>query len=105
MPTDRLAALEMMVSGAPNDPFPYYCLAQEYRSRGRAEDSVTAFEGLRGRFPTYVPQYLMAAQVLQELGRLSDARAWLTAGIDVARAARDGHSLGELEGALAALTP
>ena len=39
------------------------------------------------------------------MGRVDDARAWLTAGIAAARAARDGHSLGELETALAALPP
>ncbi len=100
---DRLAVLEAMVSKAPNDPFPYYCLAQELRTRALSERALAAFDDLRARFPAYVPQYLMAAQVCRELGRLDDARAWLTAGIDAARAARDAHSLGELEGMLAAL--
>lgn len=104
MPADRLAVLEMMVSKAPNDPFPSYCLAQEYRSRGRLEDAVAAFEALRGRHPSYVPQYLMAAQVLQELKRLDDARAVVEAGLAAARAARDGHAAGELESLLASLS-
>ncbi len=105
MPPDRLAVLEMMVSKSPADPFPYYCLAQEYRSRGRLDDAVAAFENLRARFAGYVPQYLMAAQVLKELKRDADARACLEAGIAAARAARDGHSLGELEDMLATLAP
>jgi predicted Zn-dependent protease len=103
MPPDRLVMLETLVSKSPNDPFPYYCLAQELRGRGRFEDAVKAFEDLRARFPAYVPQYLMTAQVLQELSRLDDARAVLTAGVSAARAARDSHSLGELEGMLASL--
>ena len=103
MPPDRLAVLEMMASKAQSDPFPHYCLAQEYRSRGRVDDALRAFEDLRARFPAYVPQYLMAAQVCQESGRHDDARTWLGHGIDAARAARDTHALGELEGLLASL--
>ncbi len=103
MPPDRLVMLETLVSKSPNDPFPYYCLAQELRARGRLDDAVAAFENLRARFPAYVPQYLMAAQVLQSLTRLDDARARLEDGIAAARSARDSHSLGELEGMLASL--
>ena len=103
MPVDRLPALELMASRSASDPFPHYCLAQEYRSRGRHDDAVAAFAKLRERFPAYVPQYLMAAQLLHELGRRDDARDWLTAGIDAARAAKDGHAAGELEGMLATL--
>ena len=102
MPT-RLEALEMMVSKGPNDPFPYYGLALEYRSQGRLDDAVTAFERLRERFPAYVPQYLMAAQVCQELGRHPEARSWCERGLDVAGAARDGHAAGELESFLSSL--
>ncbi len=105
MAPDRLAVLEMMVSKAPNDPFPYYCLAQEYRTRGRSDEAVAAFDNLRARFAGYVPQYLMAAQLLNELKRFADARACLEAGIAAARAGRDTHALGELEGMLATLPP
>jgi hypothetical protein len=45
----------------------------------------------------------MAAQLLHELGRDPEARDWLTAGITAARAAKDGHAAGELEGMLATL--
>lgn len=102
MPT-RLEALEMMVSRAPNDPFPYYGLALEYRGQKRLDDALATFAGLRTRFPAYVPQYLMAAQILQELGRHDEAREVVTAGVAAARAARDGHAAGELESLLASL--
>lgn len=59
----RLDVLEKMVAREPNDAFPYYCLAQEYRSAGRADDALAAFQKLRDRFPGYVPQYLMAGQL------------------------------------------
>lgn len=101
----RLDTLELMVSRSPNDPFPYYCLAQEYRSASRPEEALTAFANLRDRFPEYVPQYLMAAQVCESLKRIADARDWLTRGVAAARAKRDSHALGELESSLAALPP
>ncbi len=100
----RLEALEKMVAAGPKDPFPYYGLALEYRSAGRAEDALAVFARMRAEFSAYVPQYLMAGQMLIDLGRKSDARAVLEAGITAARAARDGHAAGELESALAGLS-
>lgn len=104
MPT-RLEALELMVSRAPNDPFPYYGLALEYRSLNRLEDSLTAFDRLREKFPSYVPQYLMAAQVCQRLNRTADAHTWCTRGITIANASRDSHSVSELESFRSTLPP
>src|SRR5437762_6439653 len=100
MPQNRLEVLEKMVARGGNDPFPSYGLALEYRNLGREEDALTAFQNLRARFPGYVPQYLMAGQLCQKLGRNDAARDWYAAGIAVARDARDTHALGELEGAL-----
>ena len=102
MPT-RLEALEMMVSREPNDPFPYYGLALEYRSAGRLQDCLEGFRTLRARFPDYVPMYLMAAQVSQELTDPDEAKRWCRDGIDAARRKRDNHALGELESLLASL--
>ncbi len=99
----RLEVLEMMVAKGVNDAFPMYGLAQEYRSLGRDEDAVRAFENLRAKFPNYVPQYLMCGQLLEKLGRKDEARTVLQAGIDAAKAGRDMHALGELESALAAV--
>jgi len=101
----RLDVLEKLVARSPADPFPYYGLAQEYRSLGRPDDALRTFQDLRSRVPGYVPQYLMAAQLLQELGRSAEARSWCEAGVDAARAARDSHSLGELESFLGSLGP
>jgi hypothetical protein len=100
----RLAFLEKMVAGGSTDPMAVYGLAMEYRTLERHEESFATFERLRAAHPDYVAQYLMCATVLEKLGRPDDQRAWLTAGIEVARAKRDSHALGELESALAALT-
>jgi predicted Zn-dependent protease len=93
----------LKVTAGSEDPFAWYGLAMEYRSLARLEESLAAFEKLRAKSPDYVPMYLMCGQVLEELGRADDARAWLSAGVDVARSKGDGHALSELEGALQAL--
>ncbi|MBL8679238.1 MAG: tetratricopeptide repeat protein [Myxococcales bacterium] len=100
----RLAALEKMVAAGPKDPFPYYGLALEYRSADRKEDALAVFAKMREQFASYVPQYLMAGQMLIELGRKDEAKQVLQAGVDAARSARDSHAAGELESALAGLS-
>ena len=86
-----------------SDPFAHYGLAMEYRSLARYDESVAAFQSLRARSPDYVPMYLMCGQMLEQMGRPEDAREWLAAGIEAARAKGDAHALGELQGALGAL--
>jgi predicted Zn-dependent protease len=98
----RLEFLLKVTAGS-EDPFAWYGLAMEYRSLSRLDEAVATFEHLKARSPDYVPMYLMCGQVLESMGRLDDARAWLTAGVAAAQAKRDGHALSELEGALAAL--
>jgi tetratricopeptide (TPR) repeat protein len=93
----------LKVTAAGEDPFAWYGLAMEYRSLGRLEEAVATFARLRANSPDYVPMYLMCGQVLETLGRLDDARAWLSAGIDAARSKRDAHAVSELEGALQSL--
>jgi tetratricopeptide (TPR) repeat protein len=82
------------------DPFAWYGLAMEYRSLSRHEEAISTFEQLRTRAPEYVPMYLMCGQVLESLGRLEEARAWLASGVDAARAKGDAHVLSELQAAL-----
>jgi hypothetical protein len=90
--------------GAANsDPFAWYGLAMEYRALSRHEEALAAFETLRAGTPDYVPMYLMCGQMLQAMGRPSDARAWFSWGLEAAGKKGDAHAAGELEGALAAL--
>lgn len=99
----RLAFLEKLTTSGSDDPMAWYGLAQEYRSLERHDDALAAFQTLRGKHPGYVAQYLMCGQMLEKMGRVDDAREWLKAGIDAARAKRDAHALSELEAALSAL--
>jgi tetratricopeptide (TPR) repeat protein len=88
---------------AKDDAFAWYGLAMEYRALSRKDDALATFERLRSRSPEYVAMYLMCGQMLEQMGRLDEARSWFDAGIEAARKKGDGHSLSELEAALAAL--
>jgi tetratricopeptide (TPR) repeat protein len=99
----RLDFLLKLTSSGSDDPFVWYGLAMEYRSLSRFEEAIVTFEALRVRAPDYVPAYLMCGQVLESLGRVDQAREWLSAGIEVAGAKRDEHAASELRAALGAL--
>jgi tetratricopeptide (TPR) repeat protein len=99
----RLAFLEKLTASGSDDPMAWYGLAQEYRSLGRNEDALAAFTALREKKSDYVPQYLMCGQLLETMGKKDEAREWLRAGIDAARAKNDAHALSELESALATI--
>lgn len=88
---------------ASGDPFAWYGLAMEYRALSRFEEALATFEALRERVPDYVPMYLMCGQMLESMGRPSDARQWLARGLEEARRKGDAHAAGELESAIAAL--
>ena len=92
----RLEVIETMIQKGSKDPFHHYARGMELRSLGRAQDALTALEGVCASFPDYVPTYLMGAQVAQELGRFDEAAAFADRGIDRARAAHDDHALSEL---------
>ena len=92
----RLRMIEAMIAKGSTDPFHHYARAMELRSLGRLEDALAAFGELRDRSADYVPTYLMAAQVAQELDREDDARTWCERGIEQARAKGDAHAAREL---------
>lgn len=85
----------MLASGS-TEAFHWYARAMELRSLGRLEDALGAYADVRERFPDYVPTYLMAAQIGQELERDDEARVWATQGIERADAKGDAHAKGEL---------
>jgi tetratricopeptide (TPR) repeat protein len=101
---DRLSMLLSMVSTKPGDPFPRYGLAMEYKRLGRNEDAVRAFAELAEHHPKYVPGYLMHGNLLQSMGRTSEARDVYARGLEVAQAAGDDHAESELRAARDALT-
>lgn len=99
----RLAFLEKVTAEGTDDPLAWYGLAMEYRKLERWDEALQTFTTLRTRKPDYVAAYLMCGQMLEGVGRKDEAREWLTAGAEQARAKGDSHALGEIESALAAL--
>ena len=95
--------LQQLAQRAPEDPFPQYGVAMELRKQGRVDEAVAAFGALCERHPAYVPCYLMYGELLAKHGRTAEAAAIFYRGIAAARDAGDGHALGELESARAAL--
>ena len=102
-PNKRLLFLEKLTREGSTDPLAWYGLAMEYRKLERWDEALQTFTALRAQTPDYVAMYLMCGQMLEGAGRQGEARAWLEAGIERARAKGDGHALGELESALAML--
>lgn len=98
----RLAMFEQVIAKGTDDPFVYYGRAMELRSLGRLDDALEAFGEVRSKFPDYVPTYLMAGQVCEELDRSDDARAWYDQGLEVS-AGKDAHAHSELSAARDAL--
>ena len=101
----RLEALQKMIAAnaAPDMSFARYALAMEFKSLGRLDESLAAFDHLKSIDEAYVAQYLMAGNVAEALGKKDVARGWYEQGVEKARAKGDSHTLSELQTALAAL--
>ncbi len=99
--SSRIDEIKEIVALAPNDPFPLYGLAMEYRNSGDFPAAAATFASLAERFPDYVPQYLMHGQLLaQDLKDRAAAMRVLQAGIERAKVARNHHAQGELQSLL-----
>jgi thioredoxin-like negative regulator of GroEL len=99
----RIDTLKGFIAQRPDDPFPRYALALEYKNAGRLEEARETFAALMAAHPRYTPAYLHAGNTLVALGRTDEARAVYRAGIEACGPAGDAHARGELEGALATL--
>lgn len=100
----RLELFDKLLAGGSADPFHHYARALELRSLGRQSDALTALELTVGRFVDYVPSYLMAAQLADELGDKPRARELADRGIEAARRTGNDHALSELTSLRATLT-
>jgi len=100
---DRIAQFKKFADARPDDPFPRYALALEYRSAGDAPAAIAELTLLTQRAPTYVPAYLMLGQLLEAAGRPDDAKSTYRAGQQQARAQHNTHALSELTSSLAQL--
>ncbi len=99
----RREQIEALLAEEPNDAFLRYGLAMEHRSEGNLDKAVASFRELLQLAPDYVPGYLMAAQLLAQVGEEDEACLVLRKGILVARQVGDEHAAGEMTSLLATL--
>ena len=97
----RLEMLKKMVESGQADSFARYALALELKKEGHIDEAVAAFSDLKNADPEYIPQYLMAGQMLIDAARKDEARAWLETGLALAQKLGNAHAAGEIESALA----
>lgn len=92
--------LKEILAENPNDAFARYGLAMEYANTGDTASALTEYEKVIESNPAYVPAYQMAGQLLMNLGRDADARAWFERGIAAAQRAGNQHAVSEMQGML-----
>jgi len=100
---DRIATFKSFMEKRPDDPFPVYSLAMEYRNADSLEEAQTYFDILRDKFSDYLPAYFHAGANLRALGRDGDAAGRYRDGIELADQKGDGRTKDELVAALADL--
>lgn len=103
--TPRMAQIEAMLAGDPDDPTLRYMLGMEQVSAGDDAAAVAVFRDIIQRTATdpYIPAYHMAGQALARLGRDTEACEVLRQGVAAARKTGDHHAAGEMEGLLATI--
>lgn len=100
--TPRMAQIEALLAAEPNDPELRYFLAMEYLSAGDESAAAAKLRELT-QDSTYVPAFLMAAQVLARSGQENEACAILRRGVEEARKQGNAHAQGEMQGLLDSL--
>jgi tetratricopeptide (TPR) repeat protein len=103
MAFSRIDALLGFIQQKPQDPFPRYALALEYKNAGRLDEARATFDALMSAHPDYTAAYLHAGNTLLALGLRDDARAVYQRGVEACVRRGDAHARGELEGALTSL--
>jgi len=103
MAFSRIDSLLGFIQQKPQDPFPRYALALEYKNAGRLDEARATFDALMSAHPDYTAAYLHAGNTLLALGLRDDARAVYQRGVEACVRRGDAHARGELEGALASL--
>ncbi|HWB85199.1 MAG TPA: hypothetical protein VG675_13730 [Bryobacteraceae bacterium] len=103
MTNARLEALKGLVAQNPSDSFMRYGLAMEYKNAGELEAAVQEFRALMDVNPDYSAAYFHGGQTLERLGKIDEARALYTRGLEVTSRKGDLHTRSEIEGALSLL--
>lgn len=99
MSSPRLEQLQAFLAKSPEEPFILFAIAKEHEKLQQPQEALTYYEQLRDNSPNYVGTYYHLGKLLEQLGQ--DEKAYFTykTGMEIARAAKDSHSLAELAGA------
>ena len=100
---DRIALLTEILAANPTDAFARYGIAMEYSNSGKIEEALQEFKTLLEKNPDYVPGYFMAAQTLEKVGRIDEAKRMLVDGITSARRTGNAHAQSEMTAMLESL--
>ena len=93
----RRELLEEFVAKKPDDAFSRYGLAMECMNTGDPAAAIQQFQSLLERNASYIPAYLMYAQLLARESRATEARQILSTGIAAATKAGNEHARSEME--------
>jgi len=100
MSSDRISALNEILSQDPNNAFARYGLAMELANSGQIEQALAEFSKLLAANPDYAAGYFMAAQTLVKIDRADEAKVMLQNGIAAAQRKGDSHAASEMQGML-----
>jgi|SRR6185437_7443580 len=96
---DRIDRLKDYMEKSGKDSFLQHALALEYIKVGNDEEARKLFNEILKREPTYLGSYYHLGKLLERIGDPEKAMRVYKRGMEVAEAANDSHSYGELQGA------
>jgi Tfp pilus assembly protein PilF len=103
MSINRIEALQRILAQNPANSLARYGLAMEHVKAGDYATAVGQFRALLEADPDYTYAYFHAAQTLEKLGLIDEAREMYRLGIEAAGRKSDAHARDELQTALANL--
>jgi len=96
----RLETLEQLLSQNPSDTFVRYGLAMEYSRAGRPADALAQYEAILESEPDYAAAWYQGGQLLEQLGRIDEAREHYRRGVEVTTRLGDHHARDQVQAAL-----
>jgi tetratricopeptide (TPR) repeat protein len=94
---DRLEQIREFLNEQPDDSFLRYALAQEYAKRENWALAEESYQILLNTDPDYLATYYHLALLWRSQGKIEEAKELLDDGIDRAKAAREQHTLSEMQ--------
>jgi Flp pilus assembly protein TadD len=100
MSVSRLEILKQLLSQNPKDSCARYGVAMELVREGDFERAAAEFSALIENDAGYIAAYFHGGQALEKLGRMDEARAMYTAGVEVCTRAGNVHARSGMQAAL-----